>query len=524
MSTTPEDRLTPEQLRTLFLFESLSIEQIHWLAERGRVERRDAGEVVYREGDPATCFFVLLRGAISLHRVLHGDDVEVNRTDQRGVYSGATRAYLGDRVEQSYPHTMRAVSDAEFFVLPADEFAYAVRTWFPMALHLLEGLFFGTRAANAIVNERERLLALASLSAGLTHELNNPAAAALRATAGLRERVTGMRHKLAMIADGRLDGAALHTLVGLQDDAVRHAAAGVDLTAMETADAEDTVSDWLEERGIARAWDLAPSLVAAGIGVPWLTEAASTVGDEYFEGAVRWITYTIDTELMMGEIDDSVERISELVGAARQYSQLDRTPLQIVDVHALIDATLTMLQAKIPQGVRVVREYDKSLPSIPAYGAELNQVWTNLIVNALDAMPDGGTLTVRTWREDARLMVEIADTGVGIAKDIRPRIFEPFFTTKQVGEGTGLGLDISYRIVVNKHHGDLRVTSEPGDTRFTVCLPIEQEAANSEPSRDTEAETGTQTKTEAGTGTAAAETDSEARTGAAGGVSRAAGG
>lgn len=478
MSTTPEERLTPERLRTLFLFESLSIEQLHWLAGRGRVERRDAGEVVYREGDPATCFFVLLGGAISLHRVLHGDDVEVNRTDQRGVYSGATRAYLGDRVEQLYPHTMRAVSDAEFFVLPADEFAYAVRTWFPMALHLLEGLFFGTRAANAIVNERERLLALASLSAGLTHELNNPAAAALRATAGLRERVTGMRHKLAMIADGRLDGAALHTLVGLQDDAVRRAAEGVEMTAMETSDAEDTVSDWLEEQGLARAWDLAPSLVAAGIGVPWLTDAAATVGDEYFEGAVRWITYTIDTELMMGEIDDSVERISDLVGAARQYSQLDRTPLQIVDVHSLIDATLTMLQAKVPDNVRVVREYGQELPSIPAYGAELNQVWTNLIVNALDAMPDGGTLTVRTWREDKRLMVEIADTGVGIAKDVRPRIFEPFFTTKQVGEGTGLGLDISYRIVVNKHHGGLKVTSRPGDTRFQVCLPIEEEAVS----------------------------------------------
>lgn len=523
MTIPVEDRLTPDELRTLFLFEALSPEQLDWLAERGRVERREAGEVVYQEGESATCFFILLSGALSLHRVLHGDDVEVNRTDQRGVYSGATRAYLGDRVDQKYPHTLRAVSDAEFYVLPADEFAYAVRTWFPMALHLLEGLFFGTRAANAIVNERERLLALASLSAGLTHELNNPAAAALRATASLRERVTGVRHKLAMIADGRLDGAGLHKLVGLQDDAVRHAAEGVELTAMQAADAEDTVSDWLDEQGVAGAWDLAPSLVAAGLDVPWLDAAARTVGAEHFEAAVRWITYTIDTELMMGEIDDSVERISELVGAARQYSQLDRTPLQIVDVHALIDATLTMLQAKIPQGVRVVREYDKGLPSIPAYGAELNQVWTNLIVNALDAMPDGGTLTVRTWREDSRLMVEIADTGVGIAKDIRPRIFEPFFTTKQVGEGTGLGLDISYRIVVNKHHGDLRVTSEPGDTRFTVCLPIEQEAAGSEPSRH--AETETSTETEPGTGPGAAtETDSEATTGAAGGVSPAAGG
>lgn len=224
---------------------------------------------------------------------------------------------------------------------------------------------------------------------------------------------------------------------------------------------------------------MGPGAVAggAGIGVEWLEGAARTVGSEHLDAAVRWITYTIDTELMMGEIDDSVERISDLIGAARQYSQLDRSPLQIVDVHALLDATLTMLQAKIPKSVRVVREFDRGLPSIPAYGAELNQVWTNLIVNALDAMPDGGTLTLTTWREDERLLVEIADTGVGISDEVRPRIFEPFFTTKQVGEGTGLGLDISYRIVVNKHHGDLRVSSRPGDTRFQVCLPIEQESS-----------------------------------------------
>ncbi|WP_328890887.1 ATP-binding protein [Streptomyces sp. NBC_00316] len=469
---TTSTHLSPEQLRTLFLFDKLSDEQLDWLAERGRTEQWAAGSVVYSEGETATCFFVLLGGAIALSRVLHGDDVEVTRTDQRGVYSGATRAYLGDRVEQRYPHTLRAVTDAEFFVLPADDFASAVGTWFPMALHLLEGLFIGTRAANAIVNERERLLALASLSAGLTHELNNPAAAAVRATAALRERVTAMRHKLAMIADGRLDGTELHRLVELQDDAVQQAAAASALPALAAADAEDAVGDWLEEHGVTEAWDLAPTLVAANIGVPWLTTAADTIGEDNLGSTVRWLAYTIDAELLMGEIDDAVTRISGLVGAAQQYAQLDRAPQQTVDVHTLLDATLTMLQAKIPSGVRVVRDYDRELPPIPAFGAELNQVWTNLIVNAVDAMRGGGTLTVRTGRENETLFVEVADTGAGIAADIRPRIFEPFFTTKPVGEGTGLGLDISYRIVVNKHHGDIRVSSEPGDTRFLVCLPI----------------------------------------------------
>ncbi|MGQ4513346.1 ATP-binding protein [Streptomyces sp. DW26H14] len=472
--------MEPEDLRGLFLFEKLDEGQLRWLSERGRLEERAAGGDVYREGEPATCFFVLLSGSVAMSQVLHGDDVEVSRTDQRGVYSGATQAYLGDRVEQVYKNSLRAVSDAVFFVLPADEFATAVRTWFPMALHLLEGLFFGYRAANSLVNERERLLALGSLSAGLTHELNNPAAAAVRATEALRDRVAGMRHKLALIADGRLDGSRLHQLVELQDTAVKQAGSAPSLSVMETSDAEDELSDWLDERGVANAWDIAPTLVAGGVGVPWLATVADTVGDTYLDSAVRWLAYAIDTELLMGEIDDAVTRVSDLVGAAKKYSQLDRAPQQTVDVHELLDATLTMLRAKIPPGIKIVKEYDRTLPEIPAYGAELNQVWTNLIDNAVDAMGTTGTLTVRSWAEDdRRLLVEIGDTGAGIAPEIRPRIFEPFFTTKGVGEGTGLGLDISYRIVVNKHHGDIRVDSRPGDTRFTVCLPMTDEETGS---------------------------------------------
>ncbi|WP_046494880.1 ATP-binding protein [Streptomyces odonnellii] len=475
---TASDRLTPDQVRTLFLFESLDDSQLGWLAERGRVEVRQGGTAVYQEGEPATCFFVLLSGAVTLSRRLHGDDIEVTRTDKRGVYGGATQAYLGDRVNQVYPNTMRAVSDAEFFVLPAEEFADAMRDWFPMALHLLEGLFFGTRAADTVMGERERLVALGALSAGLTHELNNPAAAAVRATEALRERVGGMRHKLALIADGRLDGTRLRGLVELQDAAVKQAAAASPLSALAAADAEDEIGDWLEEHEVANPWDLAPVLVSGGVGVPWLSTVAETVGDDHLDSAVRWLAYAIDTELLMGEIDDAVTRVSDLVGAAKQYSQLDRAPHRTVDVHTLLDATLTMLKGKIPAGIRVVKQYDRDLPEIPAYGAELNQVWTNLIDNAVDAMGDEGTLTLATRRDGEQFLVEVADTGPGIPAEIRPRIFEPFFTTKSVGEGTGLGLDISYRIVVNKHRGDIRVQSQPGNTRFQVLLPITQEPAS----------------------------------------------
>jgi signal transduction histidine kinase len=470
--TTEADRLTPDELRGLFLFESLSSEQLAHLAEHGRVEHRRAGEAVYVEGEAASCFYVLLDGTVTLSRRVQGDDIEVSRTSRRGVYGGAMQAYVGDLAEQRYLNSLFAVTDCAVFALPAAIIAEAMRSWFPMATHLLEGLFIGMRNSQTIVGERERLLALGALSAGLTHELNNPAAAAVRATSALRGRVAKMRHKLAMIADGRLDGRRLHDLVALQEEAVKRAAGAPPLTPLAANDAEDELADWLDDHGVRGAWELAPTLVAGGIDSGWLSQVDAAVGADDLESAIHWITYTIDTELLMGEIDDSVGRISGLVGAAKQYSQLDRAPYQTVDVHELLDATLVMLQTKIPSGVRVVKEYDQTLPPVPAYAAELNQVWTNLIDNALGAMAGTGTLTIRTGRKEDRLLVEIRDTGGGIPPEIRPRIFEPFFTTKPVGEGTGLGLDISYRIVVNKHHGDIRVLSEPGDTRFVVLLPI----------------------------------------------------
>jgi signal transduction histidine kinase len=197
------------------------------------------------------------------------------------------------------------------------------------------------------------------------------------------------------------------------------------------------------------------------------------VGDAtILEGALRWLNYTIDTELLMNEIEDSTTRISTLVSAAKQYSQLDRVPYRVIDVHELLDSTLLMLSRKIGDGITVVKDYDRGLPAIPVYAAELNQVWTNMIDNAAAAMDGHGTLTLRTARDDGWLVVEIGDTGPGIPDEIKSRIFEPFFTTKPVGSGTGLGLDISWRIIVNKHHGDLSVESVPGDTRFLVRLPL----------------------------------------------------
>src|SRR5256884_985042 len=461
-----------EELRTLFLFEKLSDDQLQWLCERGHVELIEPG-TVYAEGAPATCFYVLLEGTVVLSRRVGADDIEVGRTSTRGVYTGAFMAYLGESVPQVYNNSVRVTEPSRFFVLDAAAFAQLMQDWFPMAVHLLEGLFFGNKNAQAAIGQRERLLALGSLSAGLTHELNNPAAAAVRATSALRERVAGMRHKLGMIASGKWDRTTLETLIKLQEEAAERVPKAVALSPLEASDREDAISDWLEDRGCTEGWMLAPTFVAAGLDVAWLDHIEATVDPETLEPALRWLNYTVDTELLMNEIEDSTTRISTLVGAAKQYSQLDRAPYQVVDVHELLDSTLMMLSGKIPPGIQIVKEYDRSLPQIPAYAAELNQVWTNLIDNAVSAMNGTGTLTVRTGkaRED-EVFVEFGDTGPGVRPEIKNRIFEPFFTTKPVGEGTGLGLDISWRIVVKKHHGDLSLESSPGDTRFRVRLPV----------------------------------------------------
>jgi signal transduction histidine kinase len=346
-----------------------------------------------------------------------------------------------------------------------------MRQWFPMALHLLEGVFYGSQNQQRVVGQRERLLALGSLSAGLTHELNNPASAAVSATSALRNRVAGMRHKLAVIAGGAWDRRQLETLIRLQERAVEQVAKAPELDPLEASDREDEFTDWFDAHDIAGGWDLAPTFVQSGLDVAWLNEVDELVDDGMLEGAVRWLNYTLETELLMNEIEDSTTRISTLVTAAKQYSQMDRAPHQVLDVHELLDSTLVMLSRKLGD-VNVVKEYDRGLPDIPVYGAELNQVWTNLIDNALQAMDGSGTLTIRTSKVDDRLQVDVCDSGPGIAPDIINRIFEPFFTTKPVGEGTGLGLDISWRIVVNKHHGDLSVDSKPGDTCFRVRLPL----------------------------------------------------
>jgi signal transduction histidine kinase len=474
--TETTERLSADGLRKLFLFEKLSDEQLAWLSEHGWVIEVPGGTTLLEEGAPAEVLVILLSGAMTLSRKVGEDELEVSRTDQVGVYAGAMQSYVQDRPDQGYTGTVRVLSDARFFVLRSGDFAWMMRTWFPMAIHLLEGLFLGMRNTQRIVGQRQKLLALGALSAGLTHELNNPAAAAVRATSTLRDRVAGMRHKLAMLAHDELDPRMLGLLVDVQEDAVKAVADAPKLTALEESEREDELNDWLDEHEVPNGWELAPIFVGASTTTEFLDKLAAAAPPAMLEGALRWLAYTLETELLINEITDSVTRISSLVAAAKQYSNMDRAPHERADLHLGLKSTLVMLGSKL-EGIEVVKDFDRSLPPVPIYAGELNQVWTNLIDNAVQAMDGHGTLTVRTSLDGDCARVEIGDTGPGIPANIRQRIFEPFFTTKPVGQGTGLGLDISYRIVAGRHGGDITVESEPGNTRFIVRLPLTERAS-----------------------------------------------
>jgi signal transduction histidine kinase len=478
------DKCLPDELRTLFLFEALNDEQLQMLCDNGQIQAFEPGPIVV-EGDPATCFYVLLDGELVMSKRSGGVDIITNRTSQRGVYCGAWSAYVPNE-EHIYEASVRVTKPSRFFVLDADAFAEFMKSQFPMAVHLLEGHRVGGQRQRAIIGQREKLLALGTITAGLTHQLNNPAAASARAVSDLREKVAGMRHKLAMLADGKFTPEALRVLVSIQDEVAEQVAKSkhVELSALEASDREEQIGDWLEDHDIVGAWDYAPTFVDAGLDIDWL-ERVSALVDEVdasasLQGAIGWLRYTIDTELLMNQIGEASKRISALLAGAKQYSQMDRAPYQVADVHELLHSTLkTLFGDKVgnDKPIKLVKEWDKSIPQIACYPGDLNEVWSNIIHNAIQAMDGEGTLTIRTMREgDEMIRVEIGDDGPGIPEDVIDRIFTPFFTTKPFGEGTGLGLDLARRIVVEKHQGDIRVQSKPGDTTFIVILPLQAPA------------------------------------------------
>jgi len=319
--------------------------------------------------------------------------------------------------------------------------------------------------------QREKLMALGKLSAGLAHELNNPAAAIGRSSAALRETLDALRFAGLRVSH--------HTLTDEQTQFIDHSEQELIERLEQThvpdpvadSDREDSISNWLDQHGVKDAWELAPLLSEAHTEIERLEDGYKILGPAAFPDVISRVVRRLTAYRLLAEIENGSKRISELVRSIKEYSFMDQAPEQEVDIHLGLESTLTMMNHVLKHGIEVVRDYDKSLPPICARGSELNQVWTNLIDNAASAMKGKGELRIRTARENDRVLVEIRDNGPGIPANIQTRIFEPFFTTKPMGEGTGLGLDMVRRIV-SSHHGDIQVQSQPGDTRFQIRLPI----------------------------------------------------
>ena len=328
-------------------------------------------------------------------------------------------------------------------------------------------------ASDASVSQQHgKLISLGTMAAGLAHELNNPAAAIGRSAAEAREAFREASEKAAELGSLPLTEGQRSFVAGLEEVARRTAAS---LDPLEVSDLEDELAMWLEDRGVEEGWEISSTLAGAGLDTAWLEELAERVPQEALGGVLGWLRATMAGDELLREIEGGSARISELVGAIKTFTHMDKAASRKVDVHAGLNSTLIMLGHKLKKGdVEVVRDYEKDLPHVCGHASELNQVWTNLLDNAIDAVDGQGRITVRTASEDGRVLVEVSDDGPGIPDDVRERIFEPFYTTKDVGEGTGLGLDISYRVIVEDHKGDIRVLSEPGDTRFQVRLPVNE--------------------------------------------------
>ncbi len=455
-----------EELRSLSLFNGLTDEQLTELVEGGTEVPIEPGVELFHEGEHADYWWVIIGGAIDLLRHVGQEDVVVGKMDVPGRWAGGFRAWDEHGV---YLATARGVASGRALRVPADVLRALSSAWFPFAGHLIEGLYVTARTIESTARQRQALVTLGTLAAGLAHEINNPAAAATRATAALEEVSETLLSSLGRLAEGEISPAQFIALDGLRREIEPRP---VVLDSLAVADLEEALASWLTRHGVERGWVIAPPLAAAGVDLAWCERAATVLGEAALEPGLEWVASTLSLATLLSEVQESTRRISELVAAVRSYSQMDRASLQDIDVTDGLESTLAMLGHKLRGGVKVVRDYGADLPRIEAYPGELNQVWTNLIDNAVDAMDGAGTLEIATRADGDVVVVEIGDTGPGMSPQVADRAFEAFYTTKDVGKGTGLGLDIARRIVVERHGGQITIDSRPGQTVLRVTIPV----------------------------------------------------
>jgi len=455
-----------DDLRSLGLFDGLTDDQLAELAEGGTEVRFEPGLVLFREGEQADYWWVLVEGAIDLLRRVGTEETVVRTMDVPGWWAGGFRAFDEHGV---YLATGRGASDGRIFRLPAEVLRDRLTAWFPFGRHLIEGLYGTARSIESTARQREALVTLGKLSAGLAHEINNPAAATIRAVDELETACQTLLSSLTRLADEEISPRQFAALDALRREIKPQAAAW---SPLDLADQEDALSAWLTRHGVGHEWIIAPALAAAGVDLAWCERAAQALDGPALEPGLEWVASTLSAAALLSDIKESSRRISQLVAAVKSYSQMDRASVQRINVTDGLESTLVMLGHKLRGGVTVVRDYGTDVPEIEAYAGELNQVWTNLIDNAVDAMGGAGTLRVATRAEASEVVVEIGDTGPGMSPQVAARAFDAFYTTKEVGKGTGLGLDIAQRIVVERHGGTISIDSRPGETVLRVRLPL----------------------------------------------------
>lgn len=462
------DATAADFLGRLPLFTALPRADLERLCSMVQDVRLAAGEVLMAEGDPGDAMYVIAEGEFEVVKE-SGDRQVVLARRVPGDFIGEMSL-----LEQApRTATVRALADSRVFRIGQDSFRQLLTASPGAAGAILRTVGQRLRSTEAVLVQREKMAALGTLAAGLAHELNNPAAAVRRGAGQLRALLEAWQQAVVAFDALGLDGERAALARRLQGESVERMAAPSALAPLIYSEREDELLAWLEELGVAGAWELAPVLVSAGWQAGSLRQALAGFEAAHLPAVVHWLAVTTAVHDLLGDIDRGSARISELVGAVKRYSYLDQAPIQRVDVHAGLEDTLLILRHRLKQGVEVVRDYAPDLPRIEVRASELNQVWTNLVDNALDAMGGRGKLVLRTYARPGQAVVEVIDDGPGILPEIQHRIFEPFFTTKPVGTGIGLGLHIVYNIVVLEHRGQLQFESHPGRTCFRVALPID---------------------------------------------------